>query len=291
MKHSSESAGNPAFNAVTLLPEHSQEALALSAAAGWNQSGDDWHVMLQHGSGVGRRNEEGRLVASIVTLQYGDVAWLAMLLTLQEFRGHGLGTQLFVSALDAARQSARVTALDATELGLPIYRQHGFSPLMVLRRLELRTTLRLNPRTEIAGIQPVAPDDAESAAELDAAVLGLDRRWLIRALCQQKLNVILTDTEDDSSFLLLRHGRAAYQLGPLYAGSAATAMRLTEAALAVTAGQRVFVDVSDQQTEYLNWLTSIGFREQRSFTRMADTQPALQGRRDLLFAMTGPEFG
>ncbi|TVR31730.1 MAG: N-acetyltransferase [Spirochaetaceae bacterium] len=291
MKHSSESAGTPAFRAVTLLPEHSQEALALSAAAGWNQSGDDWHVMLQHGSGVGRRSREGRLVASIVTLQYGDVAWLAMLLTLQEFRGHGLGTQLFVSALDAARQSARVTALDATELGLPIYRQHGFSPLMVLRRLELRSAPRLNVRTEIAGIQPVAPDGAESAAELDAAVLGLDRRWLIHALWQQKRNVMLTDAQDDSSFLLLRHGRAAYQLGPLYAGSAATAMRLTEAALAVTNGQPVFVDVFDQQTEYLNWLRSIGFREQRSFTRMADTRPALQGRHNVLFAMTGPEFG
>ena len=291
MNQSLESAGKPAFDAVTLLPEHSQEALALSEAAGWNQSGDDWQVMLQHGSGVGRRTEDGRLVASIVTLQYGDVAWLAMLLTLQKFRGHGLGTALFVSALDAAHRSARVTALDATELGLPIYRQHGFSPIMVLRRLELRTAPRLNVRPAIAGIQPIAPDGVESAAELDAAVLGLDRRWLIRALWQRKLNVMLTDAEDDSSLLLLRHGRAACQLGPLYAGNVATAMRLTEAALAVANGQPLFVDVSDQQTEYLNWLTSIGFREQRPFTRMADAQPALQGRRDLLFAMTGPEFG
>ena len=291
MSQSSEPDGELASDTVVLLPGHSQEALVLSAAAGWNQSGDDWNVMLQHGTGVGRRTSGGRLVASIVSLPYGDVVWLSMLLTLPEFRGVGIGTQLFVSALQTVRESARIAALDATPLGLPIYQQHGFAPLMILRRMELQTARRASATADAAGIQPVAPDRVESIADLDTTVVGLNRGWLIRALSQQSNNTMLTDTDDAGSFLLLRHGRIACQLGPVYAGSTATAVRLTKAAMVAAAGRPLFVDVLTEQTDYLDWLASIGFREQRIFTRMAKAQPALQGRRDMLFAITGPEFG
>ncbi|TVQ38170.1 MAG: GNAT family N-acetyltransferase [Spirochaetaceae bacterium] len=289
MRKPSGSADRSDFRQVRLLPQQSQEALALSAEAGWNQTAEDWRIMLQHGSGVGFRNRQGELVASIVSLPYGNVDWIAMLLTRRDSRGAGLGTRLFDIALDTVRKSGRGAALDATPLGKPIYERHGFHSVTVLRRMELRTPAETHGAAH--GIQAVEAPHTAALAELDTGVLGLDRRWLIAELVRQPQLVMLTDVSDPDSLLALRRGRIAYQLGPLYAGSPESAMRLTAAAMATSAEQPLFVDVPERQAEYLGRLASLGFREQREFTRMALSHTTCTGRPEAFYAMAGPEFG
>ncbi|HQX61772.1 MAG TPA: hypothetical protein PLT77_21805, partial [Burkholderiaceae bacterium] len=48
------------------------DAQALSDAAGWNQTADDWQLFMQHGKTIGYRHPAGRLVATAAALPYGN---------------------------------------------------------------------------------------------------------------------------------------------------------------------------------------------------------------------------
>ncbi len=67
---------------------------ALSAEAGWNQTVDDWRLMLAEGEAIGQFTADDELVASALILPYGErIAWIAMVLTTERFRRRGLATR------------------------------------------------------------------------------------------------------------------------------------------------------------------------------------------------------
>ena len=103
------------------------DGLALSTAAGWNQTAEDWRRVLTLPSvqawGIER---EGRVVASTTAIRYGDeLAWIGMVLTAERFRGQGLASCLMSAALDSVSKCDLVK-LDATVQGAPLYRRFGF---------------------------------------------------------------------------------------------------------------------------------------------------------------------
>ena len=103
------------------------DGLALSSAAGWNQTAEDWRRVLTLPSvqawGIER---EGRIVASTTAIRYGDdLAWIGMVLTAEHFRGQGLASLLMTAALDSLN-NCNLVKLDATAQGAPLYRRFGF---------------------------------------------------------------------------------------------------------------------------------------------------------------------
>ncbi len=103
------------------------DGLALSTAAGWNQTAEDWRLVLtlptMQAWGIER---EGRVVASTTVIRYGDeLAWIGMVLTDERFRGQGLASLLMTAALDSLSKCDLVK-LDATAQGAPLYRRFGF---------------------------------------------------------------------------------------------------------------------------------------------------------------------
>src|SRR5665811_675066 len=80
---------------VTLSLADVPGGLALSDAAGWNQTGDDWQLFVRHGQAIGYRNSEDQLVATAAALPYtGGMGWISMVLVAQDSRHKGLATQL-----------------------------------------------------------------------------------------------------------------------------------------------------------------------------------------------------
>src|SRR5688572_17770698 len=79
-----------------ILTERDIDAgLALSDAAGWNQTGDDWALFIRHGRAIGLRDAEGRCVATAAALPYGsDRGWISMVLVADGWRHRGLATRL-----------------------------------------------------------------------------------------------------------------------------------------------------------------------------------------------------
>ena len=62
-------------------------ACALSAAAGWNQTAEDWRIFLRDGKTWGI-DADGVLASSAAVLPFGrKVAWVSMVLTLPDMRG------------------------------------------------------------------------------------------------------------------------------------------------------------------------------------------------------------
>ncbi len=69
--------------------------LALSDAAGWNQTADDWRLFIERGEVLGCRNGDGELVATAAALPYGaEQGWISMVLVDAQWRHRGLATDL-----------------------------------------------------------------------------------------------------------------------------------------------------------------------------------------------------
>ena len=108
-------------NGVRLLrPADLAVAVGLSTIAGWNQTEDDWRMLMElapHGCfGI---DAHGELVATATLLSYGtQLAWIGMVLTKREYRGRGFARTLVTHALQSADlKGIRTVKLDATEYG------------------------------------------------------------------------------------------------------------------------------------------------------------------------------
>ena len=89
---------------------------------------------------------------------------------------------------------------------------------------------------------------------------------------------------------MVRHGRRAWQAGPVVAADEASALGLVRQILRAVEG-RIFIDVPQRWRALASWLRSQGFSVQRSFARMALGRAETYGDPARLFAVAGPEFG
>ena len=120
---------------VALTPERIAGGLLLSAEAGWNQIADDWRFMLGSGAGFGFADDSDRLVASGLTVDFSDYAWISMILVTQAWRRQGLATRLMERCIDALEARRLVPALDASPAGREVYRRIGFRDTATSTRL------------------------------------------------------------------------------------------------------------------------------------------------------------
>jgi len=264
-------------------------ACALSAAAGWNQTAEDWRIFLRFGQAWGIE-AEGRLAATVAVLPHGPAfASVAMVLTLPGHRRRGYATTLLSHALAALASTGHRAVLDATPLGQPIYARLGFAPFWTFRRWRL-----LAGGDPVAGVRPLEPDDWPGIVALDGAASGMQREGLLRAIAARipSLGRVAAPAGRIEGFALVRDGRLAPQIGPVIARDAACAQRLIAASVAsLPAGEAVVIDLRDAWPGLLEWLAGRGAQPVRSFLRMAIGADALPGESALIFAPIGPEFG
>jgi len=267
----------------TLGPHDLADALALSDAAGWNQSAEDWAVFIGHGRVRGRRSADGALIASGAALPYGQgQGWISMVLVSPAFRHRGLASELLNEGVDWLRQAGLTPVLDATPAGAQVYRRLGFVPGLEFQRWE-------GVATASSAAAEWRAADLERIAALDAAASRVGRRFLLRDLLSRS-GTQAWMTPDGSGFVLCRVGRRATQLGPLVAADERAALALLMGALDAVTGP-VFLDLPLRWTALADALQQRGFRTQRPFMRMAlGEAPALAGS-DCLFVVAGPEFG
>ena len=271
-------------------------ALALSSAAGWNQTATDWLFFIDQGRALACADEAGRLVATAAALPYeGDVGWISMVLVTPPFRHRGVATRLLDRSIEALEAAGLAAALDATPAGAAVYAKRGFVAGFRFDRWERTnsgmTTVRSRERGDAHQACRVVAGAADIATclALDAAATGLGRAALLGALLGRP------DTRawlapDGDGFVLARAGQRAVQIGPLVAASDADAMRLLAAALVGSDGH-VFIDVPEGASAMTERLVAAGFSVQRSFVRMALVRADVLARSHRLHALCGPEFG
>jgi GNAT superfamily N-acetyltransferase len=255
--------------------------LLLSTEAHWNQNEADWQFLLTKGIVFGARDRKGSLVATAALLSYTESdAWISMVLVTASWQRRGLATRLVDTCLNTANKLGLTTWLDATPAGATVYGPLGFTPTIQLRRLRLANASASNA---------AAPMPAGKLGEFvtcDISAMGFERRDLLHELLGRSGSRLVSNGD---AMALVRDGRIARHIGPLFAENPARALEMVRDIAASETGP-LLIDAVATQTEFLDGLTSSGWTIDRPFQRMRFGRARSQAD-EPPFAVAGPEFG
>lgn len=256
------------------------DALLLSDEARWNQVAGDWALFMSPGEAYGVRCD-GRLVASAAILPFaGGFGWISMVLVTAGSRRQGLARNLMGRCIGAMRARAAASLLDATPEGALVYAQLGFRTRCRMARWRGAGT---GARPGAAAVQP----GRAAILKRDLEAFGGDRGFMLNDFLDRQGTFVLGDSR---SFVVLRQGRRAVQIGPLVSASAVEARELLELALAHVSGP-VIIDVLQAGEELNAVLEKHGFEAFRTFERMVLDREELPGVVSDMMVAAGPEFG
>jgi GNAT superfamily N-acetyltransferase len=254
-------------------------AAKLSSAAGWNQTAEDWSMMMDLApDGCFGIEVDGQLVSTTTLLCYGrQLAWVGMVLTRSEYRGRGFASKLLAHVLQYANSiEIQTIKLDATDQGRHLYETFGFQPEQAVERWSR------------AGVSKSAVhrDSAhELSLELDRSAFGADRCGLL-----EKLAARSEAHANSGAFLLSRSGRNAKYLGPCIASHPDSARMLITECIGHSPDAGWSWDLFRENREAIAIAGEFGFSRQRCLTRMWRGKP-LRGRDELVYAIAGFELG
>src|SRR5262249_49851596 len=194
-----------------------EAAVELSSLAGWNQTAEDWRMLMDLApDGCFAIEAGGELVSTTTIVCYGKrLAWIGMVLTRPEYRGLGFARQLLAQALDYADiRGVETVKLDATEFGQPLYAKFGFRAEQKVERWE-------SPSAANSRAPRNCFDRTEFSCRLDSHCLGADRSTMLKRLAGR--SQVYADSD---GFLFARAGRNFAYLGPSITTSVETARAL-----------------------------------------------------------------
>lgn len=242
-------------------------ALRLSTQAGWNQIDADWRRLLSLWPDTCLAGRFGGSLVATATLAVfdapagGRLGWVGMVLVDEAHRGRGLGTAMLDAVLLAGREGGITTfALDATDLGRPVYAKRGFRDVIGIDRWVGKPAANRGDRSP-----PAAATDWQSLAKLDLDATGVNRFPLLRHLGNEPGGRVQFHRD---GFACRRTGRVADHVGPVVARSDAVARELIEGLNSTGEPNRPsFIDVPRSTLD--DWFNATGWSIARRLTRMA----------------------
>jgi GNAT superfamily N-acetyltransferase len=236
---------------VELIPDHLEDALALSQQAQWPHRIEDWAMGLALSKGVAAVHK-GRVLGTAMATLYGDdVATINMVIVDETMRGLGIGKRLMDFALNTT--SGRECRLVATQDGLPLYQKLGFREThRILQHQGLVSFIAPSNGVEWANSSDVA-----DCVSLDHAACGMDRRNLITYLANNGRLAVIHHEGSVSGFGATRRFGRGEVVGPVVANNAADARSLLSFLIAGREGQFMRVDTSEE-SGLASWLTELG---------------------------------
>jgi len=247
-------------------------ALQLSAEAGWNQTADDWRMLLELSpKGCFAIEADGTLAATTTLLHYGqELAWIGMVLTTKQYQGRGFARRLLSEALTQAdHRQIESVKLDATDQGRPLYEKMGFHFEQSVERWS-----RPGMHSFEANAKPAKISIGDS--------FEANRAQLLDKLAARNSPFTL-----DRSCLFTRSGRKAAYIGPSVCESPKTARSLFKRAVGSSAW---YWDLLPSNTNAVALAQELGFSPQRKLSRMVRGKD-IRGRKDAIYAIAGFELG
>jgi GNAT superfamily N-acetyltransferase len=277
-----------ALRRVDLAPAEIPAALALSDLVGWNQTREDWALFIARGRTIGLRALDDSLVATAAALPYDrGFGWISMVIVAPAWRRRGLARRLMNECVASLRGERRAALLDATPAGALVYRHLGFRELCRLERWQGEGPAMAGSAERGGFPTRLEPRDIERLIAADADAFGAERGFLLRDFLARE-GAAAFACED--SYLVMRPGHRATQIGPLVASSLDAAQRLLAAAISTARG-RLFLDLFERWNELDRLLEASSFTRQRPYVRMALDRATLPGDPERFAIAAGPEFG
>ena len=201
----------------------------------------------------------------------------------------GIGMQLLQEALQILHNEETIK-LDATPAGREVYLKLNFVDEYRLSRM---STIAAAGRLKVSTARALRKNDLPAVVEFDREIFGADRQplleWILAGAPQ--FAFLMEEKNEIQGYCLGRHGHNFTHIGPVIAKNSGIAKNLVSAALKNCIGCPVILDVLHFDPEWIEWLTSIGFTEQRPLLRMYRGSNKFPGVPEKQFAILGPEFG
>lgn len=260
----------------------------------------DWlRLMELDPSGCFVTNADGQKVGTIVYTRFPSnpqksipsVAWISMVLVDRDFRNRGIGREMFSRIVSHLRASNTDTIrLDATDMGLNLYKKFGFREEYELVRYVRAKSHKAKMGWDI----PDAPIDLVRIGALDTSVTQTNRQRLIEELANQPhahlMECRVENSSEIQSYAGWRPGRMSWQIGPCIADNPGAGLLALNQSLEMLTGEEVSIDIPVENTAAIRWAEDNRFREQRRFIRMYLGRK-LPDQPDRIFASFGPEKG
>lgn len=264
-----------------LYPADLEGALELSRLANWNQTIDDWKMLLRLGpQGCFAIELDGQIVATTTLLSYGKrLAWIGMVLTRPECRRRGFAKRLMQAALERASDlKIESIKLDATVDGQPLYEKLGFKTEQVIERW-LRD-----------GQSTVAP--AQSALRIAPPPLEMDREAFGagRARVLQELASRNPPDSTGEAYNFSRDGARCRYLGPCVARDQKSARAVIAHTLQASPQSSWYWDLLTTNQNAIDLAKEFGFAPQRRLERMV-LGDSFTKNDQMVYAIAGFELG
>jgi ribosomal protein S18 acetylase RimI-like enzyme len=264
-----------------LRPGDLADAMELSQLAGWNQTIDDWEMLLRlDPQGCFGIELDDRIVATTTLLCYGDrLAWIGMVLTSPDYRRMGFAQRLVQTALE--RSSAlRIESikLDATPEGQPLYEKLGFKTEQTVERW-----FRDGRQNNAPGEPAQSP--APFSLEMDREAFGADRAVLLQELAMRNPPMTTAEAHGFS-----RGGTRFRYLGPCVAPEQKTAHLVIEHILRASPQSGWYWDLLSTNKKAVELAGEFGFVPQRRLERMV-LGNRLAKNDQMNYAIAGFELG
>lgn len=260
-------------------------ALCLTAAAGWNQTAQDWQNLIHLApQGCFGLEYDGVLAATTTAVCYGrELAWIGMVLTDRDYRRRGFARRLMEHALGyLEQQQVQWIKLDATEMGRPLYQELGFRDECPIERWVR------SGRDALGCSRPPDPLGVFDPA-LDRIAFGAPRTDLLKLLAP------IGSASLAGSFAMCRPGANAYYFGPCVSRSAEDVRELLRSFLVRHGQLDMYWDLLPGNAHAVDLAHEHGFERARELVRMVRPgtrgAPALVHNDGCVFAIAGFEYG
>jgi len=270
-------------------------AMELSKAEGWNQTENDWKLLIESPQNVCLLAEwNKKIIGTTTAMNYANqMAWIGMILVAKEYRGQGVSKLLLTNILKQLESFASIK-LDATPAGQQVYEKFDFKEEYVITRVVTGSMKNLSFHDDDTVLaESIRLKDIEKIIALDERVFGTNRRQLIEWLIKQypRKAWLLKRNNSIAGFALGREGNKYHQVGPVFGSTINDVKMLIRKALKELINQPVVIDVLYEKQDLINWLNSIGFTMQRQFVRMYKKENLFPGIVNKQYLICGPEFG
>ena len=282
------------FTIRLMRPDDLEQAFGLSTKEGWNQTVNDWSLLLNSPGSICIVAEMDKMVVGTATaLNYENrIAWIGMVLVDKSLRGKGAGKLLLKYILDSL-QNVESVKLDATPAGEPLYRKLGFIGEHKILRMTCEALNYIPEKSDLQDLDNIKEENFAEVLKLDRAIFGADRSYLLMNLLNNypAKAFYLKKGNNPEGFVLGRDGTKYHYIGPVCALSHSSARDLMSKTLESINNQPVAVDVLEDKEDFIIWLESIGFMKQRQFLRMYLNRNPYPGMVDTQYLISGPEYG
>ncbi|MSU77649.1 MAG: GNAT family N-acetyltransferase [Gemmataceae bacterium] len=242
--------------------------LRLCAQNHWNQLVSDWQRQLAlQPDGCFVAESLGEPVGTACACIFERDAWINLVLVESAQRSRGIGSMLLrhvIAWLDT--RGVRSIWLDATPMGQPVYAKLGFVGVFGMARWQ---GVVPDGGGSAVGVEPLLANDIPDVCAIDERATGFRRASLLHRLFAAdpgRMRKVVTNGAI-AGYCMCRPGANAWQIGSMQGSPQACAMLLADAVQRF-AGERVYLDVPDDNSLAIASLQAKGFTVQRPFLRM-----------------------